>query len=218
MPIDASIGNTFAMCLRAILRQDPDKILVGEIRDIETAEIAVQASLTGHTVFSTLHTNDAPSTITRLRDMGIQSFLITATVEGILAQRLVRRICTQCRETTVPSSETLTDLDLTPSDIAGKSFFRGRGCDACNNTGYKGRVGLFELMIMNNNLRDMIMQRRLDRRTSRRGPRLWHGHLARRRHAGRRGRLHHARRSRPRNGHGRLTLWPGSVSPEKHNL
>jgi type IV pilus assembly protein PilB len=158
VPIDSSIGNTFAMCLRAILRQDPDKILVGEIRDIETAEIAVQASLTGHTVFSTLHTNDAPSTVTRLRDMGIQSFLITATVEGILAQRLVRRICTQCRETTVPSSETLADLDLTPSDIAGKNFFRGRGCDACNNTGYKGRVGLFELMIMNNNLRDMIMR------------------------------------------------------------
>ncbi len=158
VPIDSSIGNTFAMCLRAILRQDPDKILVGEIRDIETAEIAVQASLTGHTVFSTLHTNDAPSTVTRLRDMGIQSFLITATVEGILAQRLVRRICTQCRETTVPSSETLADLDLTPSDVAGKNFFRGRGCDACNNTGYKGRVGLFELMIMNNNLRDMIMR------------------------------------------------------------
>jgi len=158
VPIDTSIGNTFAMCLRAILRQDPDKILVGEIRDIETAEIAVQASLTGHTVFSTLHTNDAPSTITRLRDMGIQPFLITATVEGILAQRLVRRICTQCRETTVPSSETLADLDLTPSDVAGKTFFRGRGCDACNNTGYKGRVGLYELMIMNNNLREMIMK------------------------------------------------------------
>jgi type IV pilus assembly protein PilB len=109
-------------------------------------------------VFSTLHTNDAPSTITRLRDMGIQSFLITATVEGILAQRLVRRVCTQCRETAVPSSETLADLDLTPTDIAGKNFYRGRGCDACNNTGYKGRVGLFELMVMNNNLRDMIMK------------------------------------------------------------
>ncbi len=158
VPIDSSIGNTFAMCLRAILRQDPDKILVGEIRDIETAEIAVQASLTGHTVFSTLHTNDAPSTITRLRDMGIQPFLVTATVEGILAQRLVRRICTQCRETAVPSSETLADLDLTPSDIAGKNYFRGRGCDACNNTGYKGRVGLFELMVLNDNLRDMIMK------------------------------------------------------------
>jgi type IV pilus assembly protein PilB len=158
VPIDPGIGNTFAQCLRAILRQDPDKILVGEIRDLETAEIAVQASLTGHTVFSTLHTNDAPSTVTRLRDMGIAPFLITATVEAILAQRLVRRICTQCRETTVPSSETMQDLELTPSDIAGKTFYRGKGCDACNNTGYKGRVGLFELMVMNDDLRDMVMK------------------------------------------------------------
>jgi len=158
VPIDASIGNTFAQCLRAILRQDPDKILVGEIRDIETAEIAVQASLTGHLVFSTLHTNDAPSTITRLRDMGIQPFLITATVEAILAQRLVRRICTQCREASAPTAEILQDLDLTPADLAGKTYYRGKGCDACNNTGYKGRVGLFELMIMNDDLRDMIMR------------------------------------------------------------
>jgi type IV pilus assembly protein PilB len=158
VPIDAGIGNTFAQCLRAILRQDPDKILVGEIRDLETAEIAVQASLTGHTVFSTLHTNDAPSTVTRLRDMGIAPFLITATVEAILAQRLVRRICTQCRETTVPTTEVLQDLELTPGDIAGKSFYRGKGCDACNNTGYKGRVGLFELMVMNDDMRDMVMK------------------------------------------------------------
>src|SRR4029077_7374390 len=158
VPIDASIGNTFAQCLRAILRHDPDKILVGEIRDLETAEIAIQASLTGHTVFSTLHTNDAPSTVTRLRDMGIAPFLITATVEAILAQRLVRRVCTGCREESTPSSEMLHDLDMTAADIVGKKFFRGRGCDACNNTGYKGRVGLFELMIMNDNLRDMIMQ------------------------------------------------------------
>ncbi len=158
VPIDASINNTFAMCLRAILRQDPDKILVGEIRDLETAEIAVQASLTGHTVFSTLHTNDAPSTITRLRDMGIAPFLITATVEAILAQRLVRRICTQCREQITPSAEAMQDLGLTQEDIEGKKFYRGRGCDACNNTGYKGRVGLFELMMMNDDLRDMIMK------------------------------------------------------------
>ncbi len=104
IPIDAEIGNTFAHCLRSILRQDPDKILVGEIRDLETAEIAVQASLTGHTVFSTLHTNDAPSTITRLKDMGVPTFLITATLEAILAQRLVRRICTQCREEVDPDA------------------------------------------------------------------------------------------------------------------
>ena len=158
VPIDASIGNTFAQCLRAILRQDPDKILVGEIRDLETAEIAIQASLTGHTVFSTLHTNDAPSTITRLRDMGIAPFLITATVEAILAQRLVRRVCSQCREEAVPSSELLQDLEMTAADVAGKKFYRGKGCDACNNTGYKGRVGLFELLIMNDNLRDLVMQ------------------------------------------------------------
>lgn len=158
VPIDHGIGNTFAACLRAILRQDPDKILVGEIRDIETAEIAVQASLTGHMVFSTLHTNDAPSTITRLRDMGVQPFLVTATVEAILAQRLVRRICAQCKEETAPSNDLLVDLKLRPQDIVGKKFYQGRGCQACNNTGYKGRVGIFELMIMNDDLRDMIVR------------------------------------------------------------
>ena len=141
IPIDAEIGNTFAQCLRSILRQDPDRILVGEIRDLETAEIAVQASLTGHLVFSTLHTNDAPSTITRLKDMGIQTFMICATVEAILAQRLVRRICSQCREPTNVSEATLAELGLTPKDVEDKQYFRGAGCDTCNNTGYKGRVG-----------------------------------------------------------------------------
>jgi len=158
VPIDAAIGNTFAQCLRAILRQDPDKILVGEIRDLETAEIAVQASLTGHMVFSTLHTNDAPSTITRMKDMGVPTFLITATVEAILAQRLVRRVCEKCREQYTPSREVMDDLELTAEDLKGKKFFRGSGCENCNNTGYKGRVGLFELMIMNNELRDLIMK------------------------------------------------------------
>src|SRR5690606_26117234 len=158
IPIDPDIGNTFAQCLRAILRQDPDKILVGEIRDVETAEIAVQASLTGHTVFSTLHTNDAPSTITRLRDMGVPPFLITATVEAILAQRLVRRVCQACRKEIKPSMDLLAELQLTPDDILGKRFYRGEGCDKCNGTGYKGRVGLFELMIMNDELREMIMR------------------------------------------------------------
>ncbi|HEX4415508.1 MAG TPA: ATPase, T2SS/T4P/T4SS family [Lacipirellulaceae bacterium] len=157
VPIDSDIGNTFGQILRAILRQDPDKILVGEIRDLETAEIAVQASLTGHLVFSTLHTNDAPSTITRLKDMGIPTFLITATVEAILAQRLVRKVCTQCREEYTPPREVLEDLELTSEQIRGKRFYRGAGCEVCNNTGYKGRVGLFELMIMNNELRDKIM-------------------------------------------------------------
>ncbi len=154
--INEEIGVTFANCLRAILRQDPDKILVGEIRDLETAEIAVQSSLTGHTVFSTLHTNDAPSTITRLRDLGIPPFLINATVEGVLAQRLVRRICPDCKTEFEPSPEMLMELNLRPADIEGKKFYYGRGCDRCNNTGYRGRTGIFELMDMNDNLRDLI--------------------------------------------------------------
>ena len=156
IPVDPAIGNTFAHCLRSILRQDPDIILVGEIRDLETAEIAVQASLTGHLVFSTLHTNDAPSTVTRLRDMGVPPFLITATLEAVLAQRLVRKICPECRELTVPSTETLAELDLTPDDVVGKKFYRGRGCPACNHTGFKGRTGIFELMVINDALRDLI--------------------------------------------------------------
>jgi type IV pilus assembly protein PilB len=157
IPIDSDIGVTFAACLRAILRQDPDIILVGEIRDLETAEIAVQASLTGHLVFSTLHTNDAPSSITRLKDMGIPTFLITATVEAILAQRLVRRICSQCRDQASITEDIMTDLGLKADKVNGRKIYRGKGCDLCNNTGYKGRVGLFELMIMNDELRDMVM-------------------------------------------------------------
>ena len=156
--IDSEIGNTFAHCLRSILRQDPDRILVGEIRDTETAEIAVQASLTGHMVFSTLHTNDAPSTITRLRDMGVPPFLITATVEAILAQRLVRKICTICKEEIVPTADLLADLELTTDQLAGRKLFRGKGCDKCNRTGYKGRLGIYELMLMNDEMRDMIIR------------------------------------------------------------
>ena len=156
IPINHDIDVTFAKALRAILRQDPDKILVGEIRDIETAEIAVQASLTGHTVFSTLHTNDAPSTVTRMKDMGVPTFLITATVEAILAQRLVRRICAECREEVPVSEDMMLELDLNAEQCEGKSFYRGSGCATCTNTGYKGRVGLFELMIMDDELRDMI--------------------------------------------------------------
>ena len=159
IPIDTDIGVTFAACLRSILRQDPDIILVGEIRDYETAEIAVQASLTGHVVFSTLHTNDAPSTLTRLRDMGVPDFLITATVEGILAQRLVRRICSNCREEISPSDDVLTHLGYSREQVADRKFYRGRGCDSCNSTGYKGRIGIFELMIMNDHMRDMIMEK-----------------------------------------------------------
>ena len=158
VPIDASIGNTFAACLRAILRQDPDRILVGEIRDVETADIAIQASLTGHMVFSTLHTNDAPATVTRLRDMGVQPFLITATVEAILAQRLVRRICSGCREEVIPGADVVADLELTSDQLATKKFYRGKGCDKCNRTGYKGRLGLYELLIMNDEMRDLIVR------------------------------------------------------------
>ncbi len=156
MPVDPALGNTFANCLRSILRQDPDKILVGEIRDLETAEIAVQASLTGHLVFSTLHTNDAPSTVTRLRDMGVPAFLITATLEAVLAQRLVRKICRECREQVMPSTELLAQLDLTPDDVIGRTFWRGRGCPACNNTGFKGRTGLFEFMPITDEIREII--------------------------------------------------------------
>lgn len=156
VPINHEIGMTFALALRSILRQDPDKILVGEIRDLETAQIAIQASLTGHMVFSTLHTNDAPSTITRLRDMGVEPFLITATVEGVMAQRLVRRICANCRTEFSPSPEMLMELNLTAAEVKGKKFYYGRGCEICNNTGHKGRMGLYELIVMNDTLRDLI--------------------------------------------------------------
>jgi type IV pilus assembly protein PilB len=157
IPIDPDIGVTFAACLRSILRQDPDKILVGEIRDLETAEIAVQSSLTGHMVFSTLHTNDAPTTVTRLKDMGVPPFLITATLEAILAQRLVRRICLECREAVEPTDDELIELHLTREKLGDRKFYRGAGCNSCNNSGYKGRIGLFELMIIDDELRDLIM-------------------------------------------------------------
>ena len=156
--IRSEIDLTFARCLRSILRQDPDIILVGEIRDKETAEIAIQASLTGHLVFSTLHTNDAPSAIARLLDLGIEPFLITATLEGIVAQRLCRRVCTTCKEEYAPTEEQLMELELLPDDVKGKVFYRGRGCDACNNTGYRGRLGIYEIMTFDDEVREMIMQ------------------------------------------------------------
>ncbi|HZT83505.1 MAG TPA: ATPase, T2SS/T4P/T4SS family, partial [Gemmataceae bacterium] len=154
--VNPDIDLTFASALRSILRQDPDIILVGEIRDLETAEVAIQSSLTGHLVFSTLHTNDAPGSITRLRDMGVEPFLITATVEGILAQRLVRKICEDCRTEFEPSDEMLMELNLRRKDVAGKKFYYGRGCDRCNNTGHRGRMGIYELVLMNDELRDLI--------------------------------------------------------------
>ena len=157
VPINPDIGVTFASCLRSILRQDPDKILIGETRDLETAEISIQASLTGHIVFTTLHTNDAPSAVTRLRDMGLPTFLITATVEAMLAQRLVRKICNFCRTEFTPSREVIMELGLTAEQAAAQKWFYGKGCEKCNNTGYKGRMGIYELALMNDNLREMVV-------------------------------------------------------------
>ena len=156
VPVNADIDVTFSNVLRAILRHDPDKILIGEIRDFETAEIAVQSALTGHLVFSTLHTNDAPSAVTRLRDMGIQPFLITATVEGILAQRLVRMICKECRSEFEPSDDLLMELQLPIQQARKYKFYYGKGCPRCNNGGYKGRTGIYELMTIDDDIRDMI--------------------------------------------------------------
>jgi type IV pilus assembly protein PilB len=157
--INSDIGLTFARCLRSFLRQDPDIILVGEIRDLETAEIAVQSSLTGHLVFSTLHTNDAPSAIARLLDLGMEPFLITATLEGIVAQRLVRRICLRCKEEFTPTEEMLMELALTPEQVAGRVFYRGAGCEYCRGTGYSGRQGIYEIMLLDDELRELIMKR-----------------------------------------------------------
>ena len=154
-----SIGLKFARCLRHILRQDPDIILVGEIRDLETAEIAAQSSLTGHIVFTTLHTTDAPSSIARLLDLGVEPFLLTATIEGIVSQRLVRKICENCKTAFEPSEAQLMELQLTPDDIKGKKFYYGRGCSKCNSTGYRGRIGVFEIMVFNDEIRDLIMNR-----------------------------------------------------------
>ncbi|QDU07281.1 GspE/PulE family protein [Gimesia aquarii] len=156
VPVNPDIDVTFASVLRAILRHDPDQILIGEIRDYETAEIAVQSALTGHLVFSTLHTNDAPSAITRLRDMGVPTFLITATVEAIQAQRLVRTICKECRTEFEPSDELLMELQLPIEQARQYSFYYGKGCATCNNSGYKGRTGLYELMDVTDEIRDLI--------------------------------------------------------------
>jgi type IV pilus assembly protein PilB len=156
-PIRADLGVTYAACLRSILRQDPDKILVGEIRDLETAQIAIEASLTGHLVLSTLHTNDAPSTITRLLDMGVESFLVSATLYAVVAQRLVRTICLKCKEAYIPTEEALLEVNLTPDDVEGKHFFFGRRCDHCNKTGYRGRNALYEIMKIDGKMRNLIM-------------------------------------------------------------
>ncbi len=157
MEIKPDIGVTFANSIRHFLRQDPDIILVGEIRDLETAKIAVQASLTGHVVFSTSHTNDAPTAVTRLIDLGLEPYLINATLEGVIAQRLVRRICPECKEEYEPSAESLMQVGLTPEEVEGKKFYRGRGCELCNNIGYKGRMGIFEIVNVNDEIRELLM-------------------------------------------------------------
>lgn len=155
-PINDAVGMTFEKALRAFLRQDPDRILVGEIRDFVTAQIAVEASLTGHFVFSTLHTNDAASTVTRLADMGVEPFLIASSLVGVLGQRLIRRVCKNCMTEYIPTDEDLDRLNLERGQVEGKTFVYGKGCPICNNTGYKGRKALTELLVVNNELREMI--------------------------------------------------------------
>ncbi len=159
VPINENIGLTFGRVLRAFLRQDPDRIMVGETRDLETAQIAIQASLTGHLVFSTLHTNDAAGAVTRLVDMGVEPFLISSSLEGILAQRLIRRICQNCRTAYEPKEELLAQMGLSAHELGDKQFFYGTGCDACNQTGYKGRKGIYELLAITDPVRELINQR-----------------------------------------------------------
>ena len=159
VPIQEAIGLTFARALRAFLRQDPDRIMVGETRDLETAQIAIQASLTGHLVFTTLHTNDAPGAVARLIDMGVEPFLIASSLEGVLAQRLVRKICPGCRTPYEPDEGVLRQIGLSVHDIGDKNFYYGTGCEQCNQTGYKGRKGIYELLDITEPIRELITQR-----------------------------------------------------------
>lgn len=156
VPINDSVGMSFAAALRSFLRQDPDRIMLGEIRDLETAQMAIQAALTGHLVLSTLHTNDAPGAITRLVDMGVEPFLITSSVEGILAQRLVRRICANCKTSYDPTDTELEALGLDRDESGGMQFAYGKGCNECNDTGYRGRKGIYELFILTPVIREMV--------------------------------------------------------------
>lgn len=159
VPVNDGIGMSFARILRAFLRQDPDRILVGEIRDLETAQIAIQASLTGHLVLSTLHTNDAPGAVTRLVDMGTEPFLVAASLEGVLAQRLLRTICKDCRTPYEPSESLLNQLGVSSHELGDKEFYTGRGCEVCDQSGYRGRRGLFELLDITDPIRDLITER-----------------------------------------------------------
>ena len=158
LPIDEAVGMTFDRALRAFLRQDPDIIMLGETRDIESASMAVQASLTGHLVFTTLHTNDAAGAITRLVDMGVEPYLITSSLIGVLGQRLIRRICPHCKTAFTPSDEDLALMGLERKDIGDNKFYYGRGCSVCNNTGYKGRKAITELLEMNTKIGELVLQ------------------------------------------------------------
>jgi general secretion pathway protein E len=159
IPVNAKVGLTFASGLRSIVRQDPDVILVGEIRDLETAEIAIQAALTGHLVFSTLHTNDASSAITRLIDMGIEPFLVTSSVNAIVAQRLARKICPVCKQQYFPESESLLEIGLSKEMLGKEGYLlRGAGCKECLGTGYKGRTGIYEILIMSDTIKTTILK------------------------------------------------------------
>jgi len=155
--VNDEIGLGYSACLRSILRQDPDVILVGEIRDLETSQIAIEAALTGHLVFSTLHTNDAPSVITRMVDLGVEAYMLSATLEAVVGQRLGRTICEECRAEFVPSEEELYELDLSPEAVGDRTFYYGKGCKRCNGTGYKGRIGLYEFMLMSENLKQLVI-------------------------------------------------------------
>lgn len=157
--VNEEIGVGYGACLRTILRQDPDMILVGEIRDRDTAQIAVEASLTGHVVFSTLHTNDAASAVVRLVDIGIEPFLLSATLEAVIGQRLVRTICSKCKTSYLPPKEVVDELALDAQQLAGAKFFYGKGCDNCYGTGYRGRMALYEILVATERIKEAIIQK-----------------------------------------------------------
>ena len=159
VPINPEVELTYANALRSMLRQDPDVIFVGEVRDLETASIAVEAALTGHLVLSTLHTNDAPSVVTRLVDLGVEPFLLSAVLEGVIAQRLVRKICAECKVQYTPETSELMELSLRPESVQGRNFFYGEGCKICNNTGYKGRQAIFEMLLGTAGLKQLVAEK-----------------------------------------------------------
>jgi len=157
--VNEAVGLTFAMALRSILRQAPNVIMIGEIRDLETATIAINASLTGHLVFSTLHTNDAPSAVTRLIDIGVKPFLVASSTRGLMAQRLVRKVCKQCGQPYVPSEDEMRQLNLDHANTQGATFMKGKGCSNCSNTGYRGRFGIFEIFVIDDDARKLIYEK-----------------------------------------------------------